>query len=150
MPIGPLEYVVVGIAGSHEHSQLTRALLTELNAIQEKDHIRVVDLVLAHKAADGRVSLQELTELDDEKEPAYPGIAEDLAGLLTAQDLEQLTSPIPPNASAFVILLEHAWVVGLTEAVRQGGGVVFAGGLVGHETLQRINSELEAKEARHA
>jgi hypothetical protein len=139
--------VVVGVTGAADHQPLTQAMLSELNTIQEKDHIRVVDLVLVMKAMDGSLVMQELSEIDDQETPAYTGIAEDLTGLLTREDIEQLTGQIPPGTSAYVILLEHAWVRGLAEAVRRGGGVVFAGGMVPNEALLRIDAELANKEA---
>ena len=46
--IGPLEYVVIGM----QDQQLTRAIISELNTIQESGQIRVVDLIFVTKAAD--------------------------------------------------------------------------------------------------
>jgi len=63
---------------------------------------------------------------------------------LTVQDIEQLTGQIPPGTSVFVILFEHAWVLGLAEAVRKSGGVVFSGGMVSHEMLAHVSAELAA------
>ena len=147
MNIGPLEYVVIGVADQDDHQQFVQTLLPELKAIHEKDHIRVVDLVLVKKAADGSVTMQEVSELDQEEKPVYSGIADDLAGVLTTKDIEQLAGQIPPHSSAIVILFEHAWVIGLTEAVRKGGGVAFAGGMLPHEALKHIDAELANKEA---
>jgi hypothetical protein len=147
MNLGPLEYVVVGVTDAQDHQPLTKALLYELNSIQEKDQIRVIDLIMVKKAADGSIVMHELGELDDKENPAYSGIAEDLTGLMTKEDVEGLAALIPPASSAYVILLEHAWVTGLTEAVRAGGGVVFAGGMVPHAEALRIVSELTDKEA---
>ncbi len=147
MDIGPLEFVVVGVTDENDHQPLTKELLSELDSIQEKDHIRVVDLILVKKAADNAMTMVELNELDDPDSPAYGRIADNLTGLLTKEDVELLTEQIPPGTSAYVILLEHAWVIGLTEAVRKGGGLVFSGGMVPHDAVMRINAELKDKEA---
>ncbi len=147
MAIGPLEYVVIGV----NDQQLTHALFSELNTIQETGMIRVVDLILVTKAADGAVAMQEVSELSEEESAVYGDIAGNLMGLLTAQDIEQLTEQIPPDTSALIILFEHTWVIGLTEAVRQGGGVVFTGGMVPHDALAQVSAELAAaKEAQDA
>jgi DNA-directed RNA polymerase specialized sigma24 family protein len=61
MDIGPLEYVVIGVPGQ----QLTSALISELNAIQESGQICVVDLVFVTTAADGAVVMQEVSELPE-------------------------------------------------------------------------------------
>ena len=147
MDVGPLEYLVIGV----DSRQLERVLFSELNAIQATGQIRVVDLLFVTKAADGAVVLQEVSELSEEQSAEYGGIVDDLMGLLTAQDIERLTGQIPPATSALVMLFEHTWVIGLTEAVRRGGGVVFSAGMVSHEALAHVNAELAAaKEDRDA
>jgi uncharacterized membrane protein len=147
MEIGPLEYVVLGMPDQ----QLTRALISELNAIQESGQICVVDLILVTKAADGAVTMREMSELIEEEPAAYGDIAGNLMGLLTVQDIEQLTAQIPPDTSAIIILFEHTWVIGLVEVVRQGRGVVFAGGMVSHDVLAHVSAELAAgKDAQDA
>jgi uncharacterized membrane protein len=147
MDIGSLEYVVIGF----EDNQFTDEILPELNAIQEKGLIRVVDLLFVMKDTDGTVTVREVSELGDEELAAYDGIAGDLMGLFTAEDVEQLTEEIPPSTSAVVVLLEHTWAIGLTEAVRRAGGMLFTGGLVTPDALAQVRAELAAaKEENHA
>ncbi len=147
MNIGPLEYVVIGF----QNNQFMDEILPELNAIQEKGHIRVVDLLFVTKDADGTTTVREVSELGDEELAAYDGIAGDLMGLFTAEDVEKLAGELPPNTSAVIVLLEHTWTIGLTEAVRRAGGVLFTGGLVTPDALGRVSAELAAaKEESHA
>ncbi len=96
--------------------------------------------------------MREMSELIEEAPGKYGNIAGNLMGLLTKEDIESLTAQVPPGASAFVILFEHAWVTGLAEAVRQGGGVVFSGGMVSHDVLAHVSEELAAagKEGQNA
>jgi Family of unknown function (DUF6325) len=140
MDIGPLEYVVIGLQAQH----LPEALVAELDAIQESGQVYVVDLILVNKAADGAVSMREMNELIEEAPGKYGNIAGNLMGLLTKADIEQVTAQVPPAASAFVILFEHAWVIGLADAVRQAGGVVYSGGLVPHDVLAQVSQEMAA------
>ena len=147
MDIGSLEYVVIGF----EDDQFTGEILPELNAIQEKGLIRVVDLLFVMKDTDGTVTVREVSELGDEELAAYDGIAGDLMGLFTAEDVEQLAEEIPPGTSAVVVLLEHTWAIGLTEAVRRAGGMLLTGGLVTPDALTQVRAELAAaKEENHA
>jgi len=138
MDIGPLEYVVIGV----NDQEFTHALASELNAIHETGQVRVVDLLFVTKAADGSAVMQEVTELTDEESAFYDGISDDLIGLLTSQDIEQLMGQIPPDTSAVVIVFEHSWVIGLTETLRKGEGMVFTGGMVTSEALAQVNAEL--------
>ena len=140
MELGPLEYVVIGVS----EQQLKSALISELNAIQEAGKIRVVDLIFVSKSADGAVAIQEVSELIEEELAEFGDIAVNLMGLMTAEDITQLTGQIPPDTSAIVILIEHTWVIGLTEAVRKNGGMVFAAGMVSHDVLAHVSAELAA------
>jgi len=140
MDIGSLEYVVI----SFEDDQFTNEILPELNAIQEKGLIRVVDLLFVMKETDSTVTIREVSELSDEELAAYDGIAGDLMGLFTAGDIERLAEEIPPGTSAVVVLLEHTWATGLTEAVRRAGGMLLTGGLVTPDALTQVRAELAA------
>ena len=147
MDIGHLEYIVIGVSDR----QLKSALIAELNAIQEAGKIRVVDLIFVSKSADGTVAMQEVSELVEEELAEYGDIAVNLMGLLTAEDITQLTEQVPPDSSAVVILIEHTWVIGLTEAVRKNGGAVYAAGMVSHDVLAHVSAELAAgKEGKNA
>jgi hypothetical protein len=145
MSIGPLEYVVIGLDNQH----FTSEIIPVLNAIREKGAIRVVDLLFLSKVADGAVTMREMSELGEEELQPFHGIAEDLLGLFTAQDVEKLAGEIPLNTSAVVVLLEHTWTIGLMEAVRKAGGVLFSGGLIAPDVLEQVSAEL-AKEENYA
>jgi uncharacterized protein DUF6325 len=147
MNIGPLEYVVIGF----QDNQFTSEVLPVLGAIQEKGAIRVVDLLFVSKDADGMVTMREVSELSEEELAAYEGLAGDLMGLFTAEDIERLAGEIPPTMSAVIVLLEHTWTIELAEAVRRAGGVLFTGGIVTPEALKQVSAELAAaKEENHA
>lgn len=147
MEIGPLEYIVLGF----ESGQFANRVLPELNAIQKSGLIRVRDLLFISKDAFGAVSIQEVGDLGEEDLVAYSGLAEDLAGLLTAEDIEHLVSEIPVGTRAVLVLFEHRWTLQLAYAVREAEGVIFAGGMVSHEAWRQVSAELAtAKEDRHA
>ena len=61
---------------------------------------------------------------------AFDPIKEDLMGFLTPEDIVLLTETIPADTSAVIVLLEHAWIVKLTEGLNRAGAVLLAGGMV--------------------
>jgi len=147
MEIGPLEYVVIGL----EDDRFTSDILPELGAIQQNGLIRVVDLLFVSKGAEGAVTVQEVSELSEEEQQAYTALAEDLTGLLTAQDIEHLAGEIPAGSEAVIVLLEHAWTLELAQAVRRAGGVLYTGGMIAPDALAQVSAELAAaKEEHHA
>jgi Family of unknown function (DUF6325) len=140
MTIGPLEFVVIRCKGH----QFTRELVPELNSIQEKGLIRVVDLFFARKDANGTVTVLEVHDLNDEELEAFAPLKEDLMGLLTHEDISLLTQVIPPDTSAVIVLLEHMWIVKLTEGLKRADAVLLAGGMVPQAAMEQLEAELNA------
>jgi uncharacterized membrane protein len=147
MEIGSLEYVVLGI----EDPRFASEVLPELNALQKSGPIRIVDLVFVRKGTGGTVVLQEVGELNEEEQAAYEGLINDLTGLLTAEDIEQLGKQIPDGTSAVIMLFEHGWTLQLMDAIRRADGVLLTGGMVAPDASEKVNAELAiAKEDHHA
>ncbi len=140
MTIGPLEFVVIGCKGH----QFTSELVPELNSIQEKGLIRVVDLIFVRKDASGTVKVLEVHDLNDEELAAFDSIKENLLGLLTPQDIALLTEAIPPDTPAVIVLLEHAWLVRLAEGLNRADAVLLAGGMVPQAAMEQLEAELKA------
>ena len=146
MNIGSLEYVVIGVPDD----PFTQVILPELHALQGAGHLRVVDLLFVQKHADGTATTREVRDLSAADVQRYAGMADDLAGLLTAEDVDDLAGTIPAGTSAVIVLFEHTWALDLTDAIRKAGGVCFAGGLVSPDVLKQVSAELAAQEAHHA
>ena len=140
MTIGPLEFVVIGCKGN----QFTSEIVPELNSIQEKGLIRVVDLFFVRKDANGTVTVLEVNDLNDEELAAFDPIKEDLMGFLTPEDIVLLTETIPADTSAVIVLLEHTWIIKLTDGLNRAGAVLLAGGMVPHASMEQLEAELKA------
>lgn len=140
MTMGPLEFVVIGCKGH----QFTREIVPELNSIQDKGLIRVVDLFFVRKDVNGTVTVLEVNDLNDDELAAFDPIKEDLMGLLTPEDIVLLTETIPADTSAVIVLLEHAWIIKLTEGLNRAGAVLLAGGMVPQASMEQLEAELKA------
>ncbi len=125
LTLGPQEFLVVGFEGNH----FTGQILPELHAAREKGIIRLVDLLFVTKGESGNTQVMELSDLSDEEATPYALMTQDLLGLLTMEAIEQAANDIPNNRTAAITLIEPVWAIGLNEAVRNAGGVVFAWGL---------------------
>ncbi|HXX79064.1 MAG TPA: DUF6325 family protein [Ktedonobacteraceae bacterium] len=145
MTIGPLEFVVIGCKGN----QFTNEIVPDLNAIQEKGLIRVVDLFFVRKDVNGTVTGLEVKDLNDEELAAFDPIKDDLMGLLTPEDIVLLTETVPAGTSAVIVLLEHAWLVRLNEGLNRAGAVLLAGGMVPQASMEQLETELEAAQQQN-
>jgi hypothetical protein len=120
--MGPVQMLVIGFGGGEFKGEIA----AELERLREDDTIRVVDLVVVVKDADGNVSVAE----------GEDGLAlrlldvtgADLSHLDEADvaDLWEATESIPPGAAAAVALIEHRWAIPLRDAIANAGGVPLA------------------------
>ena len=145
MALGPLEYIVIGCPGN----QFTSEVVPELNSIQEKGLIRVVDLLFVRRNADDTVTALEVSDLEDDEQAAFGPLRESLMGLITAEDVMTLSRTLPADTSAAIVLLEHLWLNKLEAAVEKANGVIHIGGMIPHATLQQVEQELVAVEAQN-
>ncbi len=140
--MNPLEYVVIAV----RNDQFAKEVVPELTAIHARGDIRIVDLLFIDKADDGATVLREVEDLANMLAGAdsstYNGLVNELEGLITQEDIDQLTGRIPAGESVVVLLFEHTWTNALRAAIDRAGGAVLGGGLTQPEALARLEAEL--------
>ena len=141
--MGPLEYVVIEFEGNH----LTGEIVPELHRLRDLGIVRVVDLLLIQKDAQGSVSARELSDLSEEEAKPYWPIAGEVLDLLSEADVETAAADLPLNSSGAIALLEHTWATHLQETIRNAQGRVLSGGLLPAAEVERLAAELMAEHA---
>jgi hypothetical protein len=122
MSLGPIEVVVLGFP----ENRFTGEILPELERLVQSDTISIVDGVFVTKDADGATDFVEFDSLDDDEFAALSGVLERVEGLVSDEDVDDLTASLPPNSSAAVLVFEHTWAVPLRDAIVRGGGELVA------------------------
>jgi hypothetical protein len=137
--LGPVDYVVVEFpAGA---SNFTGEMAAELRALVDSKIIRVVDVLILTKDADGSVEATELSDVDELGE--LETIEAELAELLAADDVDQLAAAMEPGSTAGVLIWENLWAAPFAAAARRSGGQLIADGRI---PLQAIIASIEADE----
>jgi hypothetical protein len=138
--LGPVDYLVVEFpAGA---SNFTGEMATELLALVDSGTIRVIDILILTKDADGAVEAMELADVD-ELGPLQ-AVEAQLAELLAADDVEHLAAAMEPGSTAGVLIWENLWASGFASAARRSGGQLIANGRI---PIQAIIASIEADEA---
>jgi hypothetical protein len=135
--LGPVDYLVVEFpAGA---SSFTGEMAAELRALVDSGTIRVIDVLILTKDADGTV---EATELSDIGELGDLQVIEtELAELLAADDVDHLAAAMEPGSTAGVLIWENLWAAPFASAVRHSGGQLIANGRI---PIQAIIASIEA------
>jgi hypothetical protein len=116
--IGPIELLVVKFPGNQFKGEIVPAL----RELVESGLVRIVDIMFVTKGADDALTALEMNDLDDDDYLAFDPVVEDITGLLTEDDVAELTRTLPANSSAALLLVEHTWATRLRDAVVNAKG----------------------------
>jgi Family of unknown function (DUF6325) len=135
--LGPVDYLVVEFpAGA---SSFTGEMAAELLALADSGTIRVIDVLILTKDADGTVGATELSDIAELGE--LQAIEAELGELLAAEDVDHLAAAMEPGSTAGVLIWENLWAAPFASAVRRSGGQLIADGRI---PIQAIIASIEA------
>ena len=138
--LGPVDYLVVEFpAGA---SNFTGEMAAELLALVNSGTIRVIDVLILTKDADGTVEATELSDIAELGE--LQAIEAGLGELLAADDVDHLAAAMEPGSTAGVLIWENLWAAPFASAVRSSGGQLIANGRI---PIQAIIASIEADQA---
>src|SRR5215213_10027465 len=129
--LGPVDWIVVEFPGSKFNGQIAPALLD----LVERDLIRVLDLLVLKKDANGSLEAFELSDLDQGEIGELREYESELAMLITEEDVTSLAAAIEPGSSAAVLVWENTWAAPFASAVRRSGGQLVASGRIPIQAL---------------
>jgi hypothetical protein len=141
--LGPVDWIVVEFPGSRFNGQIAPALLD----LVERDLIRVLDLLVLKKDADGSLEAFELSDLDEGEIGELRTYESELAMLLSEEDVTSLAAAIEPGSSAAVLVWENTWAAPFASAVRRSGGQLVASGRI---PIQALLAAIEAGDQEEA
>ena len=141
--LGPVDWIVVEFPGSKFNGQIAPALLD----LVERDLIRVLDLLVLKKDADGSLEAFELSDLDVGEIGEFQDYESELAMLLSEEDVTSLAAAVEPGSSAGVLVWENTWAAPFASAVRRSGGQLVASGRI---PIQALLAAIEADEQEAA
>jgi hypothetical protein len=138
--LGPIEYIVVGFAGNRFTGEIAPAL-TEL---LDQGLIRIIDLAVVSKDADGTVAILEMQELSPEVAAAFVKLEGAVRGLLSEADLQEIADGLEPGTTAAAMLFEHVWAARFARAVRAAHGELILSERIPHAVVAEARASLLA------
>ena len=126
--LGPVDYLVVAFPAGQ--AKFSGEMASELTALVKAGTVRVLDLLLVTKSADGSVVAGELREADDSAVGQLRELEADLAVLLAESDIEKIGMTLEPDSAAAVLVWENVWAAPFGSAVRRSGGQLLSSGRI--------------------
>jgi hypothetical protein len=141
--LGPVDYLIVEFPVGAQN--FTGEGAEELLRLHDAGIIRVMDILILQKGADGTVMAQELGDLNELGELAR--LETELVQTLAEEDVDNLAAAMDPGSIAGVLVYENLWAAPFASAMRRAGGQLIANGRI---PIQAIIAAMEADKAAAA
>jgi hypothetical protein len=143
--LGPVDYLVVEFPA--DKANFSGEMAAELKSLVDRELVRVLDLLLLRKDADGSVEAAELNEAQESEVGELLALEADLAMLLAEEDVEAIGLALEPGTVAAILVYENSWAGPLASAVRRSGGQLVANGRIPTQALlAAVGAEDETSE----
>jgi hypothetical protein len=129
--LGPVDWLVVEFPGSEFKGEIGPAL----NDLVDKGLVRVLDLLLLKKDADGSMEAYELSDLGEGEIGELRSYEAELAMLLSEDDVEAVAEALEPGSTAACLVYENTWAAPFASAMRRAGGELIADGRIPVQAL---------------
>jgi len=138
--LGPVDYLIVEFPEGQQH--FTGEGADELLRLHDAGIIRIMDVLILEKRADGSIDAHELSDIPNLGE--LRRIEAQLAQTLAEEDVEHLAAAMDPGSVAGVLVYENLWAAPFASAMRRAGGQLIANGRI---PIQAIIAAVEADAA---
>lgn len=120
--IGPIDFILIELDPDKVRGEAAAAVLDLVDA----GIIRLLDVALLAKDADGDVAAVDLAEAAAEAAGDFSSIAGARSGLLSDEDLAEAGDALQPGKLGALLVYENAWAAPFVAAVRRAGGELVA------------------------
>ena len=140
--LGPVDYLVVEFPAGK--SNFSGEMAAELASLVQSGTVRLLDLLMLHKADDGTVEAFEIDDLDEDQAGELLGLETEIAEILAAEDVVHLAESMENGSVAGVVVWENSWAAPFASAARRAGGQLIASGRI---PTQAIAASMLAEDA---
>ncbi|HTA15965.1 MAG TPA: DUF6325 family protein [Solirubrobacteraceae bacterium] len=123
LELGPVDVVVIGYPPDAPRTGEAIPLFVDL---VDRGIIRVLDVLMVQKDAEGNVSGLEITDLDGDGIDDLLVFEGARTGMLGEEDASTAGGALEPGEMALLICFENAWAAPFATAVRRNGGRMLA------------------------
>ncbi len=140
MKLGPCSVLAI----QSQDFKMRGEILAALIELVQKGILRVADVVVVRKDADGKVVASEIKDLADDEMRMFDPLNATVTGLLSNDDIKDIGEILNNGAAAGLLVVEHLWANKLAEAIENANGKIVLNRLLMPELLQENLDLIEA------
>lgn len=166
--MAPIQMFVFGF---HDAEQFTPAIIREIESLQNRGLIRLIDLLYVERLHDGSLITNEMSGLSPSEVEEFGGLLETLLGAsgertaesqldtppqdaphrdgdtdlfygIATEDMAGVIEDIPPGGAAVMALFEHSWAFDIRNKIRRATGYPIAQGFLTPELFMLVGEEV--------
>jgi hypothetical protein len=111
------------IAAAFDDDRPDPTVLAALAELVDAGQVRILDLLLVHRDAEGELTFADLDRDDPINEP-FASVELLAQGIISTEDAAKMVADLAPSSSATVVAIELTWATGLASRLASVGGVV--------------------------
>lgn len=142
MTYGPVDFIAIEFKGNQFKGEIMPALLELVN----NDTIRVIDLVIVQKDADGNVRMQEMQQHDNAVLALFDPSKTEITGMIQQDDLQMIGEKVEKDTTAAVLLFENLWAIKFKQAILNANGRLLMQERIPHEVVEEVFESISAVE----
>lgn len=121
-PVGPVDIAVVAF----DEPKFDGSIASAIADLVANGIVRVLDIVLVNKDAEGEVTILEVTDVDGDGIPDLVAVQGDIPGLIAEDDARAAIEAMPEDSAIAIIAWENTWLVRARNAIASSGGTLIA------------------------
>jgi hypothetical protein len=137
---GPVDFVIIEFDGT----KMTGAAAAALLDLVDAGIIRIWDLLVVRKEADGTFSGVDINQLGADELGGFSAFAGARSGLLGDDDLAEAAEAMLPGTAAAVIVYENSWAIPFIGAAMDAGAQVVASARIPADVVTEALDALDA------
>jgi len=134
MSYGPIELLVVKFPGNQFKGEIAPAL----RDLVETGTIRVIDIVFVNKDENGVVEAVEINDLDDDDYATFDPVVSDVTGLLSPEDIQQLSEGLDNDSSGAIMLFENTWARTFVDSLRNANAELIFNERIPRKVIEEV------------
>jgi len=144
MTYGPVDFVALEFKGNQFKGEILPAIMDLVN----RDVVRLIDMIVVKKDADGKVTHQEMQEHYNSVLAVFDPFKAEISGMIQVEDIEMIGEKLEPDTTAALLLFENLWAVNFVKAVENAKGRSVMHVRIPHEDVLEVMEKITSEEAR--
>jgi hypothetical protein len=165
-PMNEMAPIQMFVFGFHDAEQFTPVIIKEIESLQKRGLIRLIDLLYVERLQDGSLITHEMSGLSPSEVEEFGGLLEQLLGAsgegradgdsesgqgdpaahlfygIAQEDMAGIIADIPPGGAAAMALFEHTWAFDIRNNIRRATGYPIAQGFLTPELFMLVGEEV--------